>query len=277
MLATIYFITFVISIVLFFLIIAATKLHKGCNYVICAMMTTLSTFGYWQITISHNVYEALLANKFAYLDGTFLLLTLVLSMAQLCKIKVSYLYILVMSILNILILGFVFTAGYNTLYYSKVDIAGKYGVTLLVTEHGPIHDLYYIVLAVYTVTIIGIVVYAFFHRNKVSYINIMLLMLVEITCIGTYMIENIFNIEIEILPFAYNINQFLLYIAICKTNLYDYSSNAENIHEKQKEYGYISFNKSGKYTGCNDVAREFITELNNVAIDVRIPQSEAFL
>ena len=63
------------------------------------------------------------------------------------------------------------------------------------------------------------------------------------------------DLEIELLPFIYVINEVLLFFMIRRSNLYDVSGNAENVREERQEYGYISFTGKGKYVGSNEVAQ----------------------
>lgn len=182
-----------------------------------------------------------------------------------------------MSIAGFVVLGLAYTGGYSTIYYSNVSIVRRHGVTFLVTQDGPAHILYTCLIVVYVVIDLGVMVYAFRNKNKVSYINTFFLLATELFCIAVYAIESFTICEIQLLPFAYVLNMVLLFVLFRRTNLYDLSINAEHIREERREYGYVSFSRHGKYIGSNEVARKYFPELERLLMDHKIPPKEEFL
>ena len=176
-----------------------------------------------------------------------------------------------------MVLGLAYTGGYSTIYYSNVSIVRRHGVTFLVTQDGPAHILYTCLIVVYVVIDLGVMVYAFRNKNKVSYINTFFLLATELFCIAVYAIESFTICEIQLLPFAYVLNMVLLFVLFRRTNLYDLSINAEHIREERREYGYVSFSRHGKYIGSNEVARKYFPELERLLMDHKIPPKEEFL
>lgn len=272
-----YFAAFAFSVLLLILTLAATSQYRRNYHVLSTMTTAIVNFGYWQLAMSHNLEEALLANRIAYLDGTFLTLFIFLSVAQFCRIKVPGWIVTVMSIVGFVVLGLSYTGGYSTIYYSSVSIVQRHGVTFLVTQDGPAHILYDCLIVVYAVIDLGVMIYAFRNKNKVSYMNTFFLLATELFCMVVYAVESITKCEIQLLPFSYVLNMVLLFVLFRRTNLYDLSINAEHIREDRREYGYISFSRHGKYIGSNDVARKYFPELENLLMDHKIPPKEKFL
>ena len=272
-----YFAAFAFSVLLLILTLAATSQYRGNYHVLSTMTTAVVNFGYWQLAMSHNLEEALLANRIAYLDGTFLTLFIFLAVAQFCRIRIPAWIITAMSVAGFVVLGLSYTGGYSTIYYSDVSIIRRHGVTFLVTQDGPAHILYTCLIVVYAVIDLGVMVYAFRNKNKVSYINTFFLLATELFCMAVYAIESFTVCEIQLLPFAYVLNMALLFVLFRRTNLYDLSINAEHIREERREYGYISFSHHGKYIGSNEVARKYFPELERLLMDHKIPPKEEFL
>lgn len=272
-----YFAAFAFSVLLLILTLAATSQYRGNYHILSTMTTAIVNFGYWQLAMSHNLEEALLANRIAYLDGTFLTLFIFLAVAQFCRIRVPTWMITAMSVAGFVVLGLSYTGGYSTIYYSNVSIIRRHGVTFLVTQDGPAHILYTCLIVVYVVIDLGVMVYAFRNKNKVSYINTFFLLATELFCMAVYAIESFTVCEIQLLPFAYVLNMALLFVLFRRTNLYDLSINAEHIREERREYGYISFSHHGKYIGSNEVARKYFPELERLLMDHKIPPKEEFL
>ena len=272
-----YFAAFAFSVLLLILTLAATSQYRGNYHILSTMTTAIVNFGYWQLAMSHNLEEALLANRIAYLDGTFLTLFIFLAVAQFCRIRIPAWMIAAMSVAGFVVLGLSYTGGYSTIYYSNVSIVRRHGVTFLVTQDGPAHILYTCLIVVYALIDLGVMIYAFRNKHKVSYINTFFLLATELFCMAVYAIESFTVCEIQLLPFAYVLNMALLFVLFRRTNLYDLSINAEHIREERREYGYISFSHHGKYIGSNDVARKYFPELEHLLMDHRIPPKEEFL
>ena len=272
-----YFAAFAFSVLLLILTLAATSQYRGNYHILSTMTTAIVNFGYWQLAMSHNLEEALLANRIAYLDGTFLTLFIFLAVAQFCRIRIPAWMIAAMSVAGFVVLGLSYTGGYSTIYYSNVSIVRRHGVTFLVTQDGPAHILYTCLIVVYALIDLGVMIYAFRNKHKVSYINTFFLLATELFCMAVYAIESFTVCEIQLLPFAYVLNMALLFVLFRRTNLYDLSINAEHIREERREYGYISFSHHGKYIGSNEVARKYFPELERLLMDHRIPPKEEFL
>ena len=272
-----YFAAFAFSVLLLILTLAATSQYRGNYHILSTMTTAIVNFGYWQLAMSHNLEEALLANRIAYLDGTFLNLFIFLAVAQFCRIRIPAWMIAAMSVAGFVVLGLSYTGGYSTIYYSNVSIVRRHGVTFLVTQDGPAHILYTCLIVVYALIDLGVMIYAFRNKHKVSYINTFFLLATELFCMAVYAIESFTVCEIQLLPFAYVLNMALLFVLFRRTNLYDLSINAEHIREERREYGYISFSHHGKYIGSNEVARKYFPELERLLMDHKIPPKEEFL
>ena len=272
-----YFLADVIAVFLLLWIINETRKHNESIYVLCGVTIAIVNFGYWQLASSANLEEALLANRITYLDGTFLILFMFLSVAHLCRLKVPVWVVTLMTVASFVVLGLAFTGGYSTIYYKKVTYVTRAGAAFLVNEHGPAHLLYMILLVFYILAGCWVIAYACRHKNEVSYISIMCISYTEFSCIAVYAIESVVDLEIELLPFSYVINEIVLCLLIRRSNLYDLAGNAENIREERQEYGYISFTGKGKYVGSNEVARKYFPELSQLLIDREIPETAEFL
>ena len=272
-----YFAAFAFSVLLLILTLASTSQYRGNYHILSTMTTAIVNFGYWQLAMSHNLEEALLANRIAYLDGTFLTLFIFLAVAQFCRIRIPAWMIAAISVAGFVVLGLSYTGGYSTIYYSNVSIVRRHGVTFLVTQDGPAHILYTCLIVVYALIDLGVMIYAFRNKHKVSYINTFFLLATELFCMAVYAIESFTVCEIQLLPFAYVLNMALLFVLFRRTNLYDLSINAEHIREERREYGYISFSHHGKYIGSNEVARKYFPELERLLMDHKIPPKEEFL
>ena len=272
-----YFLADVISIFILIGIIYETRKHNESIYVLCGAAITVVNFGYWQLASAANFEEALLANRITYLDGTFVTLFMFLSLAHVCRLKVPIWLVSLMTLAGFVVLGLAFTGGYSTIYYKEVRYVTRAGAAFLVNEHGPAHILYLFLLGFYILTGCWVIYYACHHKNKVSYVSIMCISYTEFSCIAVYAIESIVDLEIELLPFIYVINEVLLFFMIRRSNLYDVSGNAENVREERQEYGYISFTGKGKYVGSNEVAQKYFPELSQLLIDREIPKNADFL
>ena len=272
-----YIIAFILSIILLAMICEGTKRYNNTFYILCAVTIVVVNFGYWQRAAAKNLWEALLANRISYLDGPFLTLFMLLTLAKFCDIRIPKWLIGIFVCLSMGVLSLVFTGGYQGAYYKEVSLIRLHGISSLEKVYGPAHVFYYALLGIYVLLMAGVLLYAVWNRERFSYINTFFFFGIVFSCVLVYVIEVIFSLDVTLLPFAYVFMEIFLYFLIRRMNMYDISANAANVRDEKGQYGYIAFSASRKYMGCNEKAGEFFEELRKQRIDYLFPSSEKFL
>ena len=106
--------------------------------------------GYFCLSISRSIEEALLANRISYLGAVFLPLFMLLIIMEECRIKCTKLILAVLISISVTVFFIAATPGYGTLYYKDVTLIFVNGGAKLVKTYGPLHKVYYIYLALYS-------------------------------------------------------------------------------------------------------------------------------
>ena len=272
-----YIFAFFLSVILLVMISAGTKRYNNTFYILCAATIVVVDFGYWQRAAAKNLWEALLANRISYLDGTFLTFFMLLALAEFCGIRIPKWLLGVLFSMSSFVLGLVFTGGYQGIYYKEVSMIRLHGISSLEKVYGPAHTFYYILLGIYVLLMTGILLYAVFHKERYSYINILLFFCIVFSCVLVYVVEILADLDITLLPFAYVLMEVFLYLLFRRMNMYDITANAANVRNEKGQYAYIVFNAARKFMGCNEKAEEFFEELGRQKIDYLFPKSETFL
>lgn len=265
------------AVVLSFLMVFAYNdldLKKNVNYEMVFLATLISNIGYFSISMSKTVEEAILANKLTYLGGCFLPLFLLMTLCDLCKHKVSKKQFAAMVTVCIAVLGCVWSVGYSNAFYEKVELGQKYGATYLIRTYGPLHAVYAAVLICYMALLALLVVHTYFKQKDVSHRTTMMLAAVVFFNILAYAAERVFHSRIEWMPFVYLLDEVILLTIIRKVSMYDMTNNVMMLKQQVEEYGYITFDLKKRYLGCNQFAKDYFPELNEYSVDYLIPKSE---
>ena len=98
----------------------------------------ITNIGYFIMSISNSVEAALLSNGLTYIGGVFLPFFVLLTISDLCDIKLSKMVYLILLAASIFVLGLVFTTHYSGLFYKEVFLEKVYGATRMEKIAGPL-------------------------------------------------------------------------------------------------------------------------------------------
>lgn len=208
-LSVVYFIVAILSLVpLICYCFFASQKDKWFVLLISAVFVV--NVGYFVLSISTTLEQALLANRIAYLGSAFL--PFAMFMILLGVAKVSYkkwlpIFLIVLSVVMFLIAA---TPGYCDLYYKEVSLYISNGNSTLNKVYGPLHIVYTIYLLGYFITIIATTVYSFIKKVVVTPIHSLILFLATFVNIGVWFFEQISNFDFEFLSISYIISELFL-------------------------------------------------------------------
>ncbi len=109
----------------------------------------IECFGCFALSKSTELYEALLANKIAYLGYSFIPLALLAITLKVCNIKHNKKILYVLSAVSIAAAILPLTAGYSDAFYKSVDFVNDGGIATLSAEYGPAYIVYQVYVGVY--------------------------------------------------------------------------------------------------------------------------------
>lgn len=265
-----YFVTTAIAFVelLLYIIISDKKvLFYNASFFIFVF---LSNLGQLFTGLSTNLEEALVANKLAYISGCLLCLFLMMLVFDACKINPNKIVRLLLYCFNITVMAVSMTAGYTDWLYKECHIEKVNGVTILVKEYGPAHLLFLVMLYGYSAVGVLILVYSLIRRRKIIYRNAVLMIIQYGIMVLCYTVGRMVLGGLDPICVAYSFSAAILLYVTYNTGLYNLDEALLTSVEKQNTQGYLLFDKKQNYLGCNNIALNFIPDLDRQALGKRI-------
>ncbi|MDO4486653.1 MAG: LuxR C-terminal-related transcriptional regulator [Bacillota bacterium] len=170
----------------------------------------ICNIGYFALSISRTLEEALLANRIAYLGSVFLILFMLMIIVKVCNISYpSWLYAVFVCI-SIGVFLIAASGGYCGWYYESASLEIINGVSRLVKVYGPLHWVYYVYLLIYFLLMIAAIIYSLIRKTVESYKYAVFLAAVVFGNIGIWLIEQLIDMGFEFLSVSYVISEMLL-------------------------------------------------------------------
>ena len=170
----------------------------------------VANLGYFALSISKTVEEALLANRLAYLGCVFLPFFMLMTIMKVCKVKCTILMRIILMAVSSVVFLIAVSQGYLKLYYKEVSLVFVNGMAKLEKVYGPLHSLYYVYLFAYFVLILAVIAFAVYKKKVTSYKHAALLAVVVFLNIVIWLVEQLINWDFEFLSVSYIASELLL-------------------------------------------------------------------
>ena len=168
--------------------------------------------GYYTLSVSQTLSEALLSNRISYLGSVFLPLSMLMAILDSCKIKCPCWLKGLLVGLALLVFLVAASPGYLDIYYRSVTLVQIDGISLLQKEYGPWHALYLFYLLGYFGTMLYFIFYsAKKHRMTYTYQALFLLAAVGVN-LCVWLLGQLVRIDFEFLSISYIISELFLLI-----------------------------------------------------------------
>lgn len=174
--------------------------------------------GYFCLSISTVLEEALLANRISYLGSVFLPMAMLFIILD--TINVRYPKWIAALLLIVAIATFFIAAspGYLDIYYKEVSLQTVDGITCLKKVYGPWHSIYLFYLLSYFATMVFIITRTIRRKHISSPLHSIVFAAAVLINIGVWLIEQLVSINFEMLSVSYIITEvFLLSLNILMT------------------------------------------------------------
>lgn len=267
LISALYIVLFLLSLLAVYLLLQQISNRHAGYYIVLFTLITVVCLAYFSYSIANNADMALVSNQFTYFDGTFFLMFYLLCILDICGIRVPKIVGFFMTLGCLFFLFLAFSAGHYPIFYKSVKFGTYMGSSHLEMEFGPLHDvfIYYVVLNM--LAPIGVVIYSFFNKKKISYKYALALGMIEVAIVMLYFIEYSVGVGFDLLPCGYVFTEYVILAIIQRIALYDVSQIAVDTSEKRKEFGYIIFDNKKCYVGANNAAKYYFPELKELDID----------
>lgn len=180
--------------------------------------------GYLYLSLSPTLAHALMANRIAYFGNVFQPVFMLLTVANICRIKIKKPLAIALHVLAGVMLICACTMGVFPIFYKTVDYAVVNGVVTLIKTYGILHSLYTVYIVVFTVVIISLTVYSIIKKKLVFYRYVIMMVLISSTNVIVWMIEQFYRGDYEFLSVSYIFTclfMILLYAELSENGLLD--------------------------------------------------------
>ena len=207
-----------------------TMVRKKENWLLWLYFSIfIANLGYFTLSISTTLEEALLANRLSYLGCVFLPLFMLMTILKVCKLECKKLWRTVLIAVSAVTFFVAASQGYLPWYYKEVSFSRIDGIVKLTKVYGPLHVLYFVYLFAYFALMIGAIVYATRRKKVATYKQAGLLAVVVLFNIAIWLVEQFIHWEFEFLAVSYVVSGLLLLF------LYGMIQDYEELLEKTKE------------------------------------------
>lgn len=166
--------------------------------------------GYFLLSVSKTLAQALMSNRIAYLGSVFLPFFMLMMILNLCRIHCQNRFCAALLWVCVIVFGIAASPGYLTVYYKTVSIEIVDGVTMLVREYGPLHSLYYLYLFLYFGGMLCVVGYSIAKKQTLSYIHGGFLLAAVLVNIAVWLAEQFLPRGFEALSVSYILSENLI-------------------------------------------------------------------
>ena len=166
--------------------------------------------GYFSISMSNILEEALLANRVSYLGSVFLPLCMLMSVSDVCSIKIPKALVAFLMCVGVAVFLLAASPGYCDLYYKEVTLEVVDGAAKLVKEYGRLHIVYLVYLVSYFAAMIAEVGFAVVRKKITSHKYASVLVAVVFLNILIWLLEQLVPVGFEMLSVSYIASEVIL-------------------------------------------------------------------
>lgn len=166
--------------------------------------------GYFAISISKTLEEALLANRISYLGSVFLPMSMFMIIIKVCGLGYRKWLPCLLLFISVLVFLVAASPGYCTIYYKDVVLQTVNGVSVLDKTYGEWHSLYMLYLVSYFGVMMFMSIRIFVKKKTGTNVYAIILLGAVFVNIGVWLLEQFVKIDFEVLSVSYIITEFFM-------------------------------------------------------------------
>lgn len=266
-----YVITTALSIINFIALIMVVDTKKVNYYFTLLMLImAISNVGYLATGISVSVEEAVLATKISYIGGCFTSPIMIFMIGFICKYNIKHLFKVLIYSYCFIVYFMILSIGFSDIYYTSYHLGTLWDSTIVVSEYGPGHNMFYLILYGTIVIQLAMLIHSMIKKRSVSRKNLFLLFGLEAMNVVLFFVGRMINADFEVMPALYVFNGWFFLIIHRRLRLYNVEESVVDVLQKNQTNGYIMFDDKLNYVGCNSLALKLFPKLENCYIDYPI-------
>ena len=205
----------IITVLSLFLLLGYCGLvrKKEIWFLLLYISVFIINLGYFALSISTGLEEAMLANRISYFGAVFLLLFMLMIILDLCGIRYRKVFFGVFLGISILIFLSAASGGYLDLYYKEVHWEIVDGIVTLDKVYGPLHVLYPVYLFSYFGMMVGTILFSVIRKGVSSYKYAAIMAVLVMGNLLVWLVEQLIHLHFEFLSVSYLVSElFLLFL-----------------------------------------------------------------
>ena len=168
--------------------------------------------GYFSLSVSSTLAEALLANRISYLGSAMLPLSMLMTILNLSKLKYKKWLPGVLLAVTIGVFLIAASPGYLDIYYKSVSLEHINGMSVLKKEYGAWHPVYLYYLLSYFALMITATLQAVIQKKIKSGIQSAIILIAVFVNICVWLLEQLVEVNFEFLSVSYIICELFLIV-----------------------------------------------------------------
>ncbi len=185
---------------------------KSLWYIVLFSTVLLVNIGYFWLSSSRSLDEALWANRLAYAGSVFLPMSMLMIILNTTNTTYKKWFPISLTVLCLAILFIAGSPGYLDIYYKEVYFEVTNGVSTLKKVYGAWHPLYLVYLLGYFGSMIAVIVHAVIKKTFDTPAHAAVLLIAVFVNLGVWFLEQIIHIDFEILSVSYIISEMFLFV-----------------------------------------------------------------
>ena len=166
--------------------------------------------GYYWLSVSESLNEALAANRVAYCGSVLLPLAMLMIILRVTDTVYSKWVPWSLLGLSAVVLFVAASPGYLDIYYKEVSFAVVDGVGTLEKVYGPLHPMYLFYLLGYFGSMVAVIIRARAKKTIDTPAHAVIIAIAVLVNIGVWLIEQLVLIDFEMLSVSYIISELFL-------------------------------------------------------------------
>ena len=262
-LSSAYLVTTIIAVIL--LAICCVFLHnRNVWFLLLFSSVCVVNLGYYLLSVSTTLAEALRANRISYFGSVLLPLSMLLIIIKACQLNYKKWLPLLLLIISGIMFLIAASPGYLDIYYKQVDLIFVKDIAVLDKVYGPLHVLYLVFLIGYFTAMIAAMVQAIKLKKLTTTGQVVMLIGAVFVNMGIWFMEQLVHFDFEFLSVSYLISE--LFLLALHLMLHE----QERIHAQITEKSNISDPQSTTKVPENEKYIDFAQRLNDLTQTERI-------
>ena len=241
--------------------------HFSVNFSLIFAFVPVVNLGYILREQAKTLEGYIISQKIIYFGGCFLLLFIMLTIFDMCKIKVSKKIKMFFFLCSVLIFLFVLTIGDGHLFYKKIIGRMTESGFEVIKTYGPVHAVFYVIVVMYFIFSIAAIYWAALVKKNTSQRIILFLFMPLMASVICFFSSKFIIKELELVPASYAFAQIMYIYIAHRLCLYDVSETAVDSIAETGATGFVSFDMGLNFLGANQTAEEIFEDISKLEVD----------